>query len=55
MILQRMILAHFGENKIHTLVASGRHQIISRLGSAEVKLVILDLRLGDEDGIDLLR
>ena len=48
--LQCMILAYFGKNNIHTLVASGRHQMVSQLGSTEVKLVILDLRLGDEDG-----
>ena len=53
--LQCMILAYFGKNNIHTLVASGRHQMVSQLGSAEVKLVILDLRLGDDDGLDLLR
>ena len=45
-----MILAYLGENNIHTLVASGRQQMVGQLGSAEVKLVILDLRLGDEDG-----
>jgi two-component system OmpR family response regulator len=53
--LQSMILAYFGENNIRTLVASGRHEMVSQLGSAEVKLVILDLRLGEEDGLDLLR
>jgi DNA-binding response OmpR family regulator len=53
--LQRMILAYFAENNIRTLVASGRQQMVSQLGSGEVKLVILDLRLGEEDGLDLLR
>lgn len=53
--LQRMILAYFAENNIRTLVASGRQEMVNQLGSAEVRLVILDLRLGEEDGLDLLR
>src|SRR5215212_1259124 len=53
--LQRMILNYFGENSIHTLTASGRQDMANQLGSAEVNLVILDLRLGQEDGLDLLR
>jgi DNA-binding response OmpR family regulator len=53
--LQRMILNYFTENNIRTLVASGREEMASQLGSAEVNLVILDLRLGHEDGLDLLR
>jgi two-component system, OmpR family, response regulator len=53
--LQRMILAYFEENNIRTLVASGRREMVNQLGSAEVRLVILDLRLGEQDGLDLLR
>jgi two-component system, OmpR family, response regulator len=53
--LQRMILNYFVENNIRTLVASGRREMVGHLGSAEVNLVILDLRLGQEDGLDLLR
>jgi DNA-binding response OmpR family regulator len=53
--LQRMILDYFGENNIRTLVASGRREMVGQLGSTEVDLVILDLRLGQEDGLDLLR
>jgi len=53
--LQRMILNYFMENNIRTLVASGREEMTSQLGSTEVNLVILDLRLGQEDGLDLLR
>ena len=50
-----MILDYFAENNIRTLVASGRDEMVSRLDDAEVSLVILDLRLGQEDGLDLLR
>jgi two-component system, OmpR family, response regulator len=53
--LQRMILNYFGENNIRTLVACNRQEMVRALGSAEVNLVILDLRLGQEDGLDLLR
>src|SRR5215470_11546670 len=53
--LQRMILSYFGENNIRTLLASDRAGMLRQLGDTEVNLVILDLRLGQEDGLDLLR
>jgi two-component system, OmpR family, response regulator len=53
--LQRMILNYFGENNIRTLLSSNRQEMVDQLGNAEVNLVILDLRLGLEDGLDLLR
>jgi DNA-binding response OmpR family regulator len=53
--LQRMILNYFLENNILTLVASGRQEMVRHLDSTLVSLVILDLRLGQEDGLDLLR
>ena len=53
--LQRMILNYLEENSIRTLAASGRQEMVRELKSAEVNLVILDLRLGQEDGLDLLR
>jgi two-component system OmpR family response regulator len=53
--LQRMILNYFVDNNIRTLVASGREEMVRHLAANEVNLVILDLRLGQEDGLDLLR
>jgi DNA-binding response OmpR family regulator len=53
--LQRMILSYFVENNIRTLLASGREEMVRQLNDAVVNLVILDLRLGQEDGLDLLR
>ena len=53
--LQRMILNYFVENNIRTLVASNRQAMVDWLGDTEINLVILDLRLGPEDGLDLLR
>ena len=53
--LQRMIVNYFAERHIRSLVASGRDEMVRQLGNAEVNLVILDLRLGEEEGLDLLR
>src|SRR5258708_33247724 len=53
--LQRMILNYFRENNIRTLMASNGQEMVDHLAGAEVNLVILDLRLGLEDGLDLLR
>ncbi len=53
--LQRMILNYFVENDIRTLVASNRQEMMDRLADNAVNLLILDLRLGLEDGLDLLR
>jgi DNA-binding response OmpR family regulator len=50
-----MILNYFGENNIRALAANNRQEMVDRLGNTEVNLVILDLRLGSEDGLDLLR
>src|SRR5262245_20509040 len=53
--LQRMILNYFSENNIRTLAAPGRQEMAKQLAGTEVNLVVLDLRLGQEDGLDLLR
>jgi len=53
--LQRMILDYFVDNNIQTLLASGREEMLRQLAAREVSVVILDLRLGLEDGLDLLR
>src|SRR5262249_50811699 len=53
--LQRMILDYFVDNNIRTLGASAGGEMVSNLVSTEVNLVILDLRLGQDDGLDLLR
>jgi DNA-binding response OmpR family regulator len=53
--LQSMILNYFVENNIRTLVASNRQGMVDQLRGTGVDLVILDLRLGPEDGLDLLR
>ena len=50
-----MILDYFADNNIQTLLASGREEMVRQLAANPVSLVILDLRLGLEDGLDLLR
>jgi two-component system, OmpR family, response regulator len=52
---QRMIVNYFAENNIRTGVASGRAEMVRLLGKSVPDLVVLDLRLGQEDGLDLLR
>jgi two-component system OmpR family response regulator len=53
--LQRMIVNYFGEHNMRTLLASGRKDMVRHLSASEVDLVILELRLGASDGLDLLR
>jgi two-component system, OmpR family, response regulator len=53
--LQTMIVDYFVDNNIRTLVASGREEMLRHLSAQEVDVVILDLRLGLEDGLDVLR
>jgi DNA-binding response OmpR family regulator len=50
-----MVVNYLEENNIRTLVAEGRADMARELRNADVNLLILDLRLGQEDGLDLLR
>ena len=53
--LQTMIFDYFVDNNIQTLLASGRGEMLRQLSAQEVDVVILDLQLGLEDGLDVLR
>ena len=53
--IQTMILDYFVDNNIRTLLASGREEMLRQVGAQEVNVVILDLRLGVQDGLDVLR
>jgi DNA-binding response OmpR family regulator len=53
--LQTMIFDYFVDNNIQTLLASDRREMLRQLSAQEVDIVILDLRLGLEDGLDVLR
>ena len=54
-IVQTMILDYFLDNNVQTLLASGRDEMLRQLRAHEVNVVILDLQLGREDGLDALR
>ena len=46
--LRRMVVNYFEENSIRALAAEGRKDTARQLRDADVNLVILDLRLGQE-------
>jgi two-component system, OmpR family, response regulator len=53
--LRTMIFDYFVDNNIQMLLASGRKDMLRQLSAHEVNVVILDLHLGLEDGLDVLR
>jgi DNA-binding response OmpR family regulator len=53
--LQSMIFDYFVDNNIQTLLAFDRKEMHRQLCTQEVDVVILDLRLGLDDGLDVLR
>jgi DNA-binding response OmpR family regulator len=53
--LQNMIFDYFVDNNIQTLLASDRKEMHRQLSAQDVNVVILDLRLGLDDGLDVLR
>ena len=50
-----LVMNYLGEHHIRAISASGRDEVAGLLAREEPNLVILDLRLGQEDGLDLLR
>jgi two-component system OmpR family response regulator len=52
---RRMVTSYFEEHDIAASSASGRHELSRHLAGSEPSLIILDLRLGQDDGLDLLR
>jgi two-component system, OmpR family, response regulator len=53
-VAQRMVASYLEEHNFLVGTAIGRQEVTQQL-KAEPSLVILDLRLGQEDGLDLLR
>jgi two-component system OmpR family response regulator len=53
--LRHLVMNYLEEHGIRTISASGREEVAGLLAREEPSLVILDLRLGQEDGLDLLR
>src|SRR6202049_518852 len=50
-----LVMNYLGEHHIRAISASGRDEVAGLLVREQPNLVILDLRLGQEDGLDLLR
>ncbi len=53
--MQRMVRDYLSGNNIKVAVAANRDGMIEKLAEHEYSLVVLDLRLGSEEGFDLLR
>jgi DNA-binding response OmpR family regulator len=53
--IQRMVTSYFSEQDMPASAVSGRVELNQHLAGATPSLIILDLRLGNEDGLDLLR
>jgi two-component system, OmpR family, response regulator len=54
-VMLRMVADYLEQHNLHAVPASGRQEMIRYFTAGEPDLVILDLRLGQEDGLDLLR
>ncbi len=50
-----MVGNYFEDKNIQVIAASRSHEVARQFAVSEPSLVILDLRLGEEDGLDLLR
>src|SRR5580700_4221226 len=54
-VMRRMVVDYLEDHNMRSLSASGRQEVMRYFAESEPNLVILDLRLGQEDGFDLLR
>src|SRR4051812_37142472 len=53
--MQQLLVSYLGDHDVQVSTASGRQEMAARLRAGEPHLVILDLRLGTDDGLALLR
>jgi two-component system, OmpR family, response regulator len=53
--MQQMTVSYFREQNVDAVSAAGRQEMMRHLAATDPSVVILDLRLGHEDGLDLLR
>ena len=54
-VLRQTVVDYLDDNNMRAVSASGREEMARHCVESEPDLVILDLRLGEEDGLDLLR
>jgi DNA-binding response OmpR family regulator len=54
-VMRRMVLDYLEDHNMRGLSASGRQELVRNFAENEPDLVVLDLRLDQEDGLDLLR
>jgi DNA-binding response OmpR family regulator len=53
--MQQMLVSYLEEHNMRASAVSRRQEVMRQMAAGEPNLVILDLRLGEEDGLDLLR
>jgi len=53
--MRQMVVSYLEEQDMRAIPAAGRQEMVRQLAGHEPNLVILDLRLGKDDGLDLLR
>jgi two-component system, OmpR family, response regulator len=53
--MRRMIVDYLEDHSMRGFAASGRQELVAQFAAGEPDLVVLDLRLDQEDGLDLLR
>jgi CheY-like chemotaxis protein len=53
--MQHVLANYLEQHNMRVFSAAQRHEAIRQFAAAELDLVILDLRLGEENGLDLLR
>jgi two-component system OmpR family response regulator len=53
--IRNMVVNYLREHNMRAIPASGREDVVSQFSINEPKLVILDLYLGKDDGLDVLR
>jgi DNA-binding response OmpR family regulator len=53
--IRHMVTAYFNDNGLRASAVSGRQGLLRALSTREPDLVILDLNLGEDDGLELLR
>ena len=53
--MRHMVASYLEEHDLRTVSAAGRQTMAQHFAAGHPHLVLLDLRLGEEDGLDLLR